>query len=139
MSLPLIVRPMALAERNMVLSNWKEELREERLERRWGRGLTDRDYWCLINHVLDKITLPSCEVFVGVHVDTPETPVCWVSVRGIAGLSTYEVVYLYGRLQLRDDLELAASVERTLLYEVQRTHVLVNERRPFNPFLELRR
>lgn len=133
------VRRMLDSEAAMVLSNWKRELNELRNQRKWGRGLTDRDYWCLVNHVIDRITLPSCDVWVGIHVSDPETPVCWVAVRKIPALQMYELVYLYARRSLQEDPELAAMLEKMLLHEVNAVHTLAVERRPYNPFLELRR
>lgn len=130
---------METGEISMVLSNWKKELLEQRRAHGWSRGLEERDYWALVNHVLDRITLPLCTVFVGHHVNDEETPMCWVAVRRINGLQTHEVVYLYARKSVREDPELAASLERALLYEVSRVRPLADERRPFNPFLELRR
>lgn len=135
----LTIRAMREAETSMVLSNWKKELFEHRGERGWSRNIEERDYWCLVNYVLDRITLPSCLVFVGHHLIDEETPMCWVAARRIKGLQTYEVVYLYARKSVRGDPELAASLERALLYEVSRICPLADERRPYNPFLELRR
>ncbi len=139
LSIGLLVRRMAASEKAMVLSNWKKELLEESARRGWGRGLEVRDYWCLANHVLDRITLPSCEIWVGCHESELETPVCWVAIRKIAGLSVFEVVYLYARQSVRELPELAAGLELALLHEVEITRPLARERRSFNPFLELRR
>lgn len=131
MTLPLLVREMAPSELPMVLSNWKKELRHERHRRGWGRGLEERDFWCLVNHVIDRITLPSSSIFVGCHEDEPETPCCWAARRG------EEILFLYARQSVGHDAELAATLERSLL-----SHPLLagSERiRAFNPFLELRR
>ncbi len=136
MTLPLLVRPMATSEVPMVLGNWKAELRADARTRRWGRGLEERDFWCLVNHVLDRITLPACRVFVGCHEDEPDVPVCWVALRRPPGLSTWAVVYLYVRQGLREDVELCAGLERELIARIDRP--ILPDRRPFNPFLELR-
>lgn len=136
----LKVRAMHESETAMVLSNWKKELFEHRRERGWSRNIEERDYWCLVNHVVDRITLPSCLVFIGCHTIDLETPICWVAARRIQGLQTHEVVYLYARKSVREDPELAASLERVLLHEVDVSgYPLAVERRPYNPFLELRR
>ena len=133
----LTVRTMQERELPMVLSNWKKELLE--VQRGWKRSLEDRDFWCLVNHTIDRITLPSCTVYVGCHEAAPETPMCWVAVRRVKGLQIYEIVYLYARKSVRRDPELAASLERALLSTVEHYVPLAVERRPFNPFLELRR
>ncbi len=139
MTLPLAVRSLRDSERNMCLANWKKDLSEARAWGSWGAGLGQRNYWCLINHVLDRITLPSCDVWVGCHTNDPETPICWVATRRIEGLQLHAIVYLYVRQQLRDDPELAITLERALLSEVETHHPLATERRPYNPFLELDR
>ena len=131
---------MEPSESAMVLSNWKKELWEQRRERGWSRGLEERDYWALVNHVLDKITLPACDVVMGCHFSDPETPMCWVAFRRVPGLHIREIVYLYARKSVRQDPALAAGLERQLLFEIEHTDILfAAERRPFNPFLELRR
>lgn len=123
----------------MVLANWKEDLYHSRIATRWGRELGARDFWCLANHVIDRITYPSCEIWIGCHVDEPETPICWVATRRIPALQQHAIVYLYARQQLREDPELAIMLERTLLYEVSQHRPLAAERRRFNPYLELDR
>lgn len=134
------VRAASASEVGMVRANWKHELNAQRPERKWSRGLTDRDFWCLVNHALDRITLPECELYVGFHATDPEaTPLCWVAVRRIPALLTWEVVYLYARASVRADPELAVTLERELLSRVHAIHPLATERRPFNPFLELRK
>jgi hypothetical protein len=132
-------RSMLDSERGMVLANWKHELAAQRLDRKWSRGLTERDFWCLVNHAVDRITLPSCEVFVGVHANDPETPVCWAAVRRIPVLLQHEIVFSYARESVRNDPELAVTLERALLSEIQQHRPLAVERRAYNPFLELRR
>lgn len=139
MSIPILVRPLHASEHSFVLSSWKRELFDQRPVHAWGRSLSWSNFWLLVNHVIDKITFPSCETFVGCHQDTPETPLCWVAVRKIPGLSTYEVVYLYARKSLEDEPELAAALERELLSRVGAERRLVSERRPFNPYKELKR
>jgi len=54
----LTIREMHESETAMVLSNWKKELFEQRGTRGWSRNIEERDYWCLVNHVPDLITLP---------------------------------------------------------------------------------
>lgn len=141
----LKVRERTPDEFGMVCSNWKDELFEHRNDRNagpgrgWCRGLNERDFWCLVNHVIDRITVSSCKVFVGCHEKDPDTPICWVAIRRIEGLVLFEVMYLYARKLIREDPELAAGLERALLSEVNKIHPLAAERRSFNPFKELRR
>jgi hypothetical protein len=137
MTIGLVVRPAAPTELEMVLSNWKQEIWKTRHIRGWCRGLQERDYWCLMNHVLDRITVPSCELFVGCHQNDLETPICWIAIRKIPALTTWTVVYLYARQSLRKEPELAASLERELLSSLDVP--IAVERRQFNAFLELRR
>jgi hypothetical protein len=60
-------------------------------------------------------------------------------VRQVPGLLAFEVVNLYARQSIREVPEVAAQCELVLLHEVGRFHELVRERRPYNPYLELRR
>lgn len=137
MTIPVLVRPLALSETSFVLSSWKKQLNDERYRHRWGKGLDGLCFWMLINHVIDKITLPSCEVFVGCERSEPGTPLCWVAVRKIKGLSTFDIVYLYARHEIRKDQKLAAYLEVALLSEVNKTRPFASQRRSFNPFREL--
>jgi len=139
MSLPILVRKMLASESAMVLSNWKNQLNSERTEHGWSNGLNRDCFWDLVNHVVDKISLPTSEVFVACYESEPATPLCWVAVRKIPGLSTYDVVYLYARYEIRRDPVLAVTLERELLSEVQKQRPLASQRRPFSPFKELRR
>ena len=134
----LTVRRMLDTEQSMVLSNWKRELYEFRHIMNWGGGLKDRDFWRLINHVLDRFTLPSCEVFMGCHESDVETPLCWVALRRIPGLQVHEEVYLYARKSVRQDPELAAGLQRDVRGAIEAQGLsLAKERRPYNPYLEI--
>lgn len=136
-TLPLVVRLMANSEISMVLSDWKKELFRERKNRGWGKGLEDRDYWALINHVLDRITLPSCAIYIGVHEKEPSTPCCWAAVRSLPPhTGSFEILFLYARQSIGHDPELAAALERSLLEKLPSG---AERLRSFNPFLELRR
>lgn len=153
MSLPLIVRPMRASETNIVLSAWKNQLYDLVFDPRshtarrsapaWGKGLRIDHFWTLINYVIDKITLPSCLVFVGCHEDEVSTPICWVVVRSIGGVSMEEslceVLYSDASLRILKDPALAATLERELLSNVARSHISVASRRPFDPFVEMKR
>lgn len=136
MSFPLLIRKMAPSETAMVLSNWKHAIRERRHEH-YGphHALVDRDFWCLANYVIDRITFPSCQVFVGCHEKEPETPCCWIAVRG-SGEDGCEILEMYARRIVRDDPELAASLERELRSRLPYKRV---EQRNLNLFLELQR
>jgi hypothetical protein len=137
MSLGLVVRRVTTDEMSMVLSNWKKELWDTRNKASWSRVLQERDFWCLANHVLDRITVPSCDIFVGCHPSDTETPICWVAIRKIPALTSWSVVYLYARQSLQKEPELAASLERELLSKLEVP--IAVERRHMNLFLELRR
>lgn len=130
MGLPLVVRAMSASETSFVLSTWKKELRDHRGSFGWGKGLEERDFWALVNYVIDKITMPSCSVFVGCHEAEEDTPVCWVAVR------KSEVLFSYARRSVLKNPELAASLERELLARLPWPAAKV---KTFNPFLELRR
>jgi hypothetical protein len=133
--LPLEVRLMEPSELVMVLANWKAELfdmREKRDEHgrcphSWGR-LRAGDFWRLVNFVLEKITLPSCEVYVGVHRDNTETPMCWAAVRH------GELLFTYYRKGLNEDPELRGMLEELFLTVLPVVAIHV---RDFNPFREL--
>lgn len=137
--LPFFIRSPTPDEAKMVLANWKEDLYHSRIATRWGRDLAARNFWCLANHVVDRITFPSCEIWVGCHDNDPLTPICWAATRRIEGLQSHAIVYLYARQQLREDPELAITLERALLSEVAKRRPLAAERRRFNPYLELDR
>lgn len=139
MTLDLLVRPMTADEVPMVLSNWKRELGEYRHIYRWSSGLKPDDFWSLLNFVIDRLTLPSCVVFMGCHPSEPKVPINWVAIRKRPGLSNYDVVYQYVRLGPREDPELAQSLYDSLIEKLCATHTLEKKKRPFNPFNELRR
>lgn len=109
MSLPLLVRPMASSETSLVLAAWKHRLAERRYREPWGRGLDGESFWLLVNHVLDRITLPSCDVHMGCYETEPGTPLCWVALRGAS------VLYADARHEILKDPPLAATLERELL------------------------
>jgi hypothetical protein len=122
----------------MVLAAWKQDLYEERFRRRWGSGLDGECFWLLVNHVIDRITLPSSDVLVGCSKTEPGTPLCWTVVRKIERYGTYAVLHSYARHEIRKDPALAATLERELMTEVTKQRPIASERRPFNPFHELR-
>ncbi len=139
MSFPLLVRKMNASETNIVLAGWKNRLYEQRFRSRWGRGLEEDYFWLLVNHVIDKITVPSSDVLVGCAETEPGTPICWVVLRKITGLSTFDVLYVDARREILKDPKLAAALERELLAEVTKQRPLASERRTFIPFQELKR
>lgn len=134
MSLALFVRPMAAHETAMVLAMWKADLRfqDKSDKRSWGNRLRNGEFWALVNHVVDRITLPSAAVYVGCHPDEPETPVCWAAVR------ENEVLHLYARESVRKDPELAAAMQRAFL-EIIESRVGPVSRATYDPFKELQR
>lgn len=132
MPLPLVVRPLRASETNLVLAAWKNQLYEARLRTRWGRDLPTDCFWALVNHVIDKITLPSSTLLVGCHVDV-DTPMCWAVVRD------FEVLYIDARPEIRKDPALAVALERQLLHEVRQVIPIAPGNRSYNPFMELKR
>ena len=120
----------------MVLSNWKNTLNAKRKEH-YGphHALVERDFWFLANYVIERITLPSVEVFVGCHENEPETPCCWIAVRRTSEDSC-EVLETYARQIIGRDPELAASLERELRSRLPYKRM---EARALNMFLELKR
>jgi hypothetical protein len=122
----------------MLLSAWKMDLSDGRFKSSWGRGLDGESFWALVNYVIDKVTLPSCDVFVGCSLSEPGTPLCWTAVRKLKGLSTYEMVYLGARKSVMNDAALAAVMETTLLSEIEKIRP-ITKRRTLNPFTELKR
>jgi hypothetical protein len=138
-TLPLLVRRLAPSEHSFVLASWKTELFEMRYKHRWSKGLETDCFWALANYVIDKITFPSCDTFVGCAPAEPGTPLCWVAVRKVPGLSQFDLVFMHARSSVRADKPLAAVLETTLLSEVQKTRPLVYQRRNLNLFHELKR
>lgn len=136
MAFPLLVRKMVPAEVPMVLSNWKHTLNVKRRDF-YGphHALIERDFWHLANYVIEKITLPSAEVFIGCHESEPDTPCCWIAVRSI-GEDACEVLESYARQIVSKDPELAANLERELRSRLPYKRV---ETRNLNLFLELKR
>lgn len=137
--LPLFVRKMATSETSMVMTNWKRSLLEKmRKERRWGHGMREWEFWALANHVIDKISFPSCTIYVGCHPNEPAVPICWAAVRKREGAG-YEVAYLYARDRVLDDAELAAGVQTELLSEVRRLLPVIGPPIAFDLYKELTR
>jgi hypothetical protein len=133
----ILVREMNRSELSLVLSSWKMQLADDRFRFRWGRRLDGESYWPLVNHVIDRITLPSCKVFVGCSPPEPDAPLGWVAIR--PAKEAHEVVFMYARHEIRKQPEVAAALERGLLSEVDKLCPLMTQRNPFNPFQELRR
>ncbi len=130
---------MAAAELALVAKAWKMDL-YERWNDRDTHDLRDKDWWAVCNHVINRITLPSSEPYVGCHPSEPTTPLCWMVVRRTVGLSSYEILYLGARRGLPSkEPELAATLERTLVAAVSQGRVIAADRRPLNLFQELRR
>lgn len=123
--LALLIREMTADERPMVLSDWKRGLWDERPA--WGRALHSEEWWALINHVIDGITLPSVTVWMACHRRTPDVPLCWAAVR------RSEALHMYARSSVRETPELAAFLHRSLLDHARARAA------PFNPFQELKR
>jgi hypothetical protein len=147
MSLPFDLRPMAPEERSLVLSDWKKDL-EHRRRDGYGphQSLLKRDFWCLANFVVDKITFPSAEIIMGCYETTPETPLFWIALRSpdvnsptypTSELPMREVLHIRACKSIGDDAALAASLERELLSRLSVKYRI--ERRHYNLFTELRR
>jgi hypothetical protein len=140
LSIALHVRKLASHELTFVRATWKNDLGTPAPGRDWATGLSSTRFWLLVNHVIDKVTLPSCEVFVGCNPDFPETPLCWVAIRRLEGLSTYAVVYLYARRRFMRHPEVAATMQSMLIHEVKQQRALLSgDAPPFDPFQELSR
>lgn len=123
----LVVRPMYEGETSMVLSDWKKELVEQRRTQAWSSGLLVSDMWRLLNHVLDDLTLPSCEVVVGCHANDVDVPLCWAATRD------GDVLMSYVRRGFRKDPELSYRLEREFSKRLPATKTGA----VFNPFKEL--
>jgi hypothetical protein len=98
---------MQASELNMVLSNWKRDLYV--CNAPWRSRMRGEDFWDLVNFVIDKLTVPSCQIFIAVHIDEPTVPIAWIATRDRTA------VYLYAVGSLRKDPELAAALQRELL------------------------
>ncbi len=118
-------------ELSMVLANWKAEMFDDKRrgdgDKVWAR-LRDGDLWRLLNYVLDRITIPSSQIWIGVHMDRHETPMCWAATRN------GELLYSYYRKGLDKDPELRRMLEETFLTVLP---VVAIKSRDFNPFREL--
>jgi hypothetical protein len=101
MSLPILIRGMLPAERSMVLSDWKKGLWDSRPD--WGRALHSDEWWALVNHVIDTISLPSAEVWMACHESEPDVPLCWVAVRDGGFL------HMHARISVSAEPELARA------------------------------
>lgn len=120
----LLIREMLPSERGLVLSDWKKDLWDDRPD--WGRALHSDEWWALMNHVLDTITLPSSTVWMACHRDEEIVPLCWLAERG--GV----VLHMHASASARKDTELAARLERSL------TEHACAIPGAFNPFIELK-
>lgn len=129
MSLPLIVRPMVDGEAPMVLSAWKNDLYDsEYISRRLNKALTRRDFWNLVNHVVDRVSFPSAKVWVGCAESEPEVVLCWAAVRNRI------LLHSYAKRSLREDPSLSFTLQQELFSRVDNP-----KEQPFNLFEELRR
>lgn len=124
-TLPLVIRALRPEERSMILSDWKKDLWEARPA--WGQSLRSDEWWALVNHVIDRITLPSAAVWIGCHRDEPIVPLCWAAARDGAFL------HMHARVSVHEQPDLAARLEQELLAHAQGRPAV------FNPFLELKR
>ena len=79
--LPMIVRRAFEAENSYILGTWKETLDKKRRMADWGRLLRGKEYWALANLVVDTMTFPTCELWVGCHPDSPDVMAAWVATR----------------------------------------------------------
>lgn len=122
---PVLRREMLSSERAMVLADWKKDLWDERPS--WGAGLQSPEWWALVNHVIDTITLPSCTVWMICHREDELVPLCWAAVRN------GKFVHMHASIGVRRDPELGAWLERLLVDETMAGYA------HFNPFLEMRR
>jgi len=128
MSLPLVTRPMLPSERNMVIANWKQDLANPGGTRAWGNGLTTPEFWAIVDHVIEKISYPSCEFTMVCHEYVRETPMAWAATRD------RQILHMYARTELRKDTELAAVVQKFMLESLR-----PREPVDFNPIMELKR
>jgi hypothetical protein len=120
----LLVRVMAPSEEPMVKSDWKKDVREAHPQ--WGASLYLEEWWALVNHVVDTISLPTSEVWMACHRSEPEVPLAWLAVR------KGEVLHRHARAAVQREPELAARLELALL---EHTRGQVAD---WNPFLELK-
>ena len=126
MTLPVLVREMLPSERSMVKSDWKKDLWDAKPA--WGRALQSEEWWALVNHVVDGITLPTCEVWMACHRNEPSVALCWAARR------KDKLLHMHAVEHVRREPELAASLERDL-----RAHLTTGPEWTWNPFLELKR
>lgn len=115
----------------MVLANWKSELldRMQRDRTDWGVW-KKRDFFRLVNFVVDRISVPTSRIFIGVHPDSVDTPMCWAATRD------GELVFSYVRPRAAKDRELSRAMLDTFLVALPTVAVHV---RDYNPFMELER
>lgn len=121
--IPLLVRDMLPEEKSMVLSDWKRDLRDQKPA--WGLSLQAPEWWALVNHVIDRHTLPSASVLVACHRNEPSFGLCWLAYRR-------GVLHLHATKDVMREPDLAAYLERSL-----RDHAPKGVEE-FNPFLELK-
>lgn len=125
-TIPLLVREMLPEERSMVLSDWKKDLWDAKPT--WGAHMYSSEWWAIVNHVMDNITLPSVVVLMACHRNEGSVPLCWLASR--SGV----IVHMHARVSVREEPELAAYLEMAL-----RAHCGAIEPEPFNPFAEMKR
>ncbi len=123
--IPLLIRPMNPGERPLVLSAWKRDLADASW-RDWGAGLQPPEWWALVNHVVDRISLPTATVMMACHEDEPEVPLAWMAVRSLA------ILHQHARASVHDEPHLAARLYQEL---ATRTGALPHR---WNPFLEMK-
>lgn len=121
----ILLRLMLPEERPMVLASWKSDLWAAKPA--WGASLRSPEWWALVNHVIDTVSLPSADVWVLCHRDQPTIPLAWAAKR------EGKTLHAWCASSVRKDLELAAHLERKIHDHVP------GEPLDWNPFLELRR
>lgn len=123
--IPLLIREMLPYERSLVLSAWKKDLWDQKPD--WGRALRSEEWWALVNHAIDNITLPSSDVWMACHRDEESVPLAWLVARDLL------VIHVHAVASVTDDSELAAIIESSL--RTKAPGELLN----FNPFMELKK
>jgi hypothetical protein len=126
-TLPILIREMACEEMPLVLSDWKKDLWDARPA--WGRALRSEEWWALVNHVIDHVTLPSATVWMACHRNEPSVPLSWMAARDGKRL------HAHARISIHQEPELAASLYKALIEYTPKWDILD----AFNPFLELKR
>lgn len=119
---------MLASERSMILADWKRDLANTpSRERGWGLRMTGYEMWCVLDYVIERLTLPNSEVYVAVH-EKERVPLAWIALRGP------RILHEHAKGDLAGEPELAAAVARELWSKLPR----VVTRQLFNPLHELK-